>query len=159
MENQGLILNEMEDIVSSNGSMQKIFTTIQDRKLLFNLESQVDYKINDCIGEKIRVKDILIKTFEKVIDLKDENGNLVVNEVTGEIEKTKEYKMITILIDDDKKSYVTASKTFAMTLKNYIGYFGLEKIHNGEGIDIQIIQKAIKTGNKALSFKVLDEEE
>ena len=158
MEEKGLILNDMEEILTNSGSNQKVFTTITDKKTLFNLESSVDYKINDCIGEKIRVKNILMKTIEKEIDKKDENGNLIVNQETGEIEKTKEYKIITILIDESGKSFVTASKTFAMTLKNYIGYFGLDQIHSGEGIEIEIIQKAIKTGNKALSFKILDEE-
>lgn len=158
MEEKGLILNDMEEILTNSGSNQKVFTTITDKKTLFNLESSVDYKINDCIGEKIRVKNILMKTFEKEVDKKDENGNLIVNQETGEIEKTKEYKIITILIDDGGKSFVTASKTFAMALKNYIGYFGLDKIHSGEGIEIEIIQKTVKTGNKALTFKILDEE-
>lgn len=158
MEEKGLILNDMEEILTNSGSNQKVFTTITDKKTLFNLESSVDYKINDCIGEKIRVKNILMKTFAKEVDKKDKDGNLVINQETGEIEKTTEYKIITILIDEKGKSYVTASKTFAMTMKNFIGYFGLEKIHSGEGIEIEIIQKAIKTGNKALSFKILDEE-
>lgn len=158
MEEKSLILNDMEEILTSSGSNQKVFTTIQDKKVLFNLESQVDYRINDCVGQKIRIKDILMKTIEKEVDKKDETGNLVINQETGEIEKEKTYKIITILIDDAGKSYVTASKTFAMQLRNYIAYFGLEKIYNKEGIGIEITQKPMKTGNKALSFKILDKE-
>ena len=37
MEEKSLILNDMEEILTNSGSNQKVFTTIQDKKVLFNL--------------------------------------------------------------------------------------------------------------------------
>lgn len=155
-ENQGMILNSMEDLVTNNN--QKIFTTIKDRDFLFNLETECDYKLNECVGEKIRVKDILVKEFKKMVDKKDEKGNKVINEETGEIEQIEETTLVTILVDDNKKSYVTKSKIFAMRLRNYLGMYGFDKLYN-DGVEIEIIKTKVKnSGNMALSFKLITEE-
>src|SRR5699024_10371442 len=61
-----------------------IFTNITDKKKIFNLDSHVDNLLNDCEGELIRVKEVLIKRYEK--PLKEP----VVDEETGEIVKDKE---------------------------------------------------------------------
>ena len=54
--------NQMEGVASR--SKTNVFTTITDSKTIFNLENTCDYKINDCKGEVIRVKDVLIKVIE-----------------------------------------------------------------------------------------------
>lgn len=157
VEEKGLIMNSMEDLVQESNSNKKVFTTIKDMDLLFNLEGECDHKINDCIGEKIRVKDVLIKEFSKMVDKKDEKGNVIINEETGEVEQIEEKTIVTILIDDNKKSYVTKSKMFAMRLKNYFSMFGFSKLNN-EGIDIQITTQKMKdSGNSALSFNLIKE--
>lgn len=150
----GKIESQDMAIVKSFGEMQKtqktkqeIFTNITDRKKIFNLETNVDYKLIDCKGEMIRVKEVLLKRFEKKLQ------EPLINSLTGEIKET-EIKLITILIDDNNKSYVTASKTFGIQMMRCLQVFGMEALE--EGLEIKICEKPVKNSqNKALGFEVL----
>ena len=55
-EKQELVVNQNYEIQSER-STQKLYTSIKDPKVIFNLDNSCDYKINDCKGEMIRVKD------------------------------------------------------------------------------------------------------
>lgn len=135
-EKQELVVNQNYEIQSER-STQKLYTSIKDPKVIFNLDNSCDYKINDCKGEMIRVKDFLIK----VIETKLESGEV-------------EYKKITILIDDKDKSYITASKMFTNELLRYIEMFGVNSIK--DGLDIKIIERSVKnSSNKALGFELV----
>lgn len=137
--------NEMENLKTRSNT--DIFTTITDGKLLFNLDNHCDYKINDCKGEVIRVKDVLIKVIETPL------AEPEVNEETGDVHD-KEYKKVCILIDDAGKSYVTGSKMFTNQMIRYIGYAGINSIK--EGLEIKIIERDVKgTSNKALGFELV----
>lgn len=147
-ENEGLIVQDFGQMQRNTNTKRQIFTNITDQKKIFNLETNCDYKINDCKGEKIRVKEVLIKVIEK--DMKEP----IVDEETGEIIKDKEFKMVTILIDDNNKSYVTGSKIFTMQMRDYINMFGLESFENG--LEIKICERSIKnSSNKALGFELV----
>lgn len=122
-----------------------IFTNITDQKKIFNLDSHVDNLLNDCEGEMIRVKEVLIKRYEK--PLKEP----VINEETGEIEKDIEITMACILIDDNNKSYATGSKIFTIQMMRYLEMFGI----NEEGFEIKIVKNKQDTGNKALGFELV----
>lgn len=151
------IVKGLDGLSASNNTNRKIFTNIQSENMLFNLDGECDHKLNDCIGEKIRVKYILIKEFEKEIELKDENGNNIIDEDTGEVKTEVQRTIITILLDDNKTSYVTKSKMFAMRLKNYLQMFGFERIEN-EGLDILITTQNVKNSSfKALSFDIVED--
>ena len=139
--------NQMEGVASR--SKTNVFTTITDSKTIFNLENTCDYKINDCKGELIRVKDVLIKVIETPL------AEPEVNEETGEIIRDTEYKKVCILIDDNGKSYVTGSKMFTNQMMRYINMFGVEEIENG--LEIRVVERAVKnSGNKALGFELVD---
>lgn len=138
--------NQMEGVASR--SKTNVFTTITDSKTIFNLENTCDYKINDCKGEVIRVKDVLIKVIETPL------AEPEVNEETGEIIRDTEYKKVCILIDDNGKSYVTGSKMFTNQMIRYINMFGIEEIENG--LEIRVVERAVKnSGNKALGFELV----
>lgn len=138
--------NEMENV--SSKSKTNVFTTITDNKTIFNLENTCDYKINDCKGEVIRVKDVLIKVIETPMTEPE------VNEETGEIIRDTEYKKVCILIDDNGKSYVTGSKMFTNQMIRYINMFGIQDIENG--LEIRVVERAVKnSGNKALGFELV----
>ena len=138
--------NQMEGVASR--SKTNVFTTITDSKIIFNLENTCDYKINDCKGEVIRVKDVLIKVIETPL------AEPEVNEETGEIIRDSEYKKVCILIDDNGKSYVTGSKMFTNQMMRYINMFGVEEIENG--LEIRVVERAVKnSGNKALGFELV----
>lgn len=122
-----------------------IYTNIKDAKKIFNLDSKVDNLLNDCEGEMIRVKEVLIKRFEK--HMKEP----VINEETGEIIRDKEITMSCILIDDNNKSYATGSKIFTIQMMRYIDTFGI----NENGFEIKIVKVKQQTGNKALGFELV----
>lgn len=145
MENS-LVVKSFNDLekTESKTTMQ-IYTTIDpsDVKTLYNLDNiSCDYKLNDCKGESLRVVNALIKSFDYYTD---EDGN--------ELDVPKN-KKVTILIDDQGKTYVTASKIFAIQLLRFIARFGNEVITNG--LDIKIIEKDIKNSkNKGLGFELI----
>lgn len=138
--------NEMENV--SSRSKTNVFTTITDNKTIFNLENTCDYKLNDCKGEVIRVKDVLIKVIETPM------AEPEVNEETGEVVRDTEYKKVCILIDDEGKSYVTGSKMFTNQMIRYINMFGIQDIE--DGLEIRIVERAVKnSANKALGFELV----
>lgn len=125
------------------------FTNIEDKKELFNLQAHVDFILNDCVGEKIRVKKALIRTFDK------EMKNPVVDEETGEVLQSIERSVSCVLVDENGKSYATGSKTFTYNMMNYLADFDGAKELEGKGIEIEIIKVPTPSGNKALSFKLI----
>ena len=147
--------NEEKGLIQSFNALRKdsqtkkeMFTNITDEKTIFNLENNVDYRINDCKGERIKVKAIMFKKFTTPLDEP-------VVDVNGEVVKEFDTKMVTILIDDQNKSYVTASKTFGFDMQKYVLTFGTEKMES-EGVDIEICEKQVKNSpNKALSFQLV----
>ena len=141
MENN-LVVSNIGDLMNSNSVNQKVFTTIKDVKVLFNLENKVDYKLNDCKGETIKVVDYLVKLIEK--EVTNEDGTV-----------TKENKRITLLIDDKGKSYVTASKFFNIQFIKAVAFLGENELKEN-GLIIKIVDTKVKnSNNKALSFELV----
>lgn len=150
-EKQELVVSSFGSIQNNSQTRKKTFTTldITDVKTLYNLDNKdCDYKINDCIGQSIRVVDVVVKEFER--DLEEP----ILDKETGEVIQDKERKMVTILIDDTGKTYVTASKMFTLQIKRFIETFGVNVIKNG--LEIKIVNKQVKnSNNKALGFELI----
>jgi hypothetical protein len=138
-----------EDLGRNTTTKTEVITNITDEKKIFNLENKVDEMINDCEGELIRVKEVLIKRYEKPMK------EPVVDEETGEIIKDKEYTMSCVIVDDNDKSYATGSKTFTIQLMKLLQM--RSRLNKGnEPFEIKIIKKKIpNSGNKALSFELV----
>ena len=151
MENKEVALTNVQDFGSlqtQTDTISNIFTNITDKKQIFNLNSNVDFLLNDCVGEKIRVKDVLIKRYLKPMD------EPVVDDVSGEIIKDKEMTMSTVLVDTEGKSYATRSKVFGIQIMQYLQMFATKQ--GFEPFEILIIKKAIKgSSNKALGFELV----
>lgn len=146
-ENKGNVMS-FDDLRSNSNTQCNIYTNIQDKKQLFNLESKVDFLLNDCEGEMIRVKGVLLKIYKKPMK------EPIINEETGEIEKDIETTMSCVLVDDAGKSYATGSKMFAIQLMRYIQNWGMAEFE--EGLEIKIIRKKIQnSNNKALGFELV----
>ena len=140
-----VIKNETE-----KGTQMNIQTTITDEVKLFNIDDlECDVKLNDIEGQEIDIVDVYLKRIES--KLKQEE--IEINEETGEVINDKKVSVVTILIDKEGKSYVTASKFFASRLIKLIGVFGIEKIK--KGIKIKIVKKQLENGNKALTFELV----
>lgn len=134
-----------EALSKSSNTKADIFTNITDKKKLFNLDGHVDTLLNDCEGELIRVKEVLIKRYEK--PLKEP----IIDEETGEVLKDKEYTMACVLVDDTNKSYATGSKTFTIRMMRYLQMCGISE----EGFEIKVVKTKQSSGNKALSFELV----
>lgn len=129
----------------STNTKAEMFTNITDQKKIFNLDSHVDNLLNDCEGELIRVKEVLIKRYEKPMK------EPIYDDETGEILKDKEITMACILIDDNNKSYATGSKVFTIQMMRYLQMFGI----TNEGFEIKVVKNKLDTGNKALGFELV----
>lgn len=154
MENEvketSLKINDMNNLTLGGNAKVDTFTTLQDKKQIFNLDSKVDYKINDYVGQDIEVHGVLIKNITKKLKTP------ITDDETGEIIKDTEYKRICILIDQDGKSYVTGSSTFTIAFIKYLQMFGLEEIESEQGLLIKIVNKEVKgSNNKALGFELI----
>lgn len=130
-----VVIKGFGELTNVRKSKQSIYTSIKDEKIIFNLlNTECDFKLNECENKEIKVKDTLIKVIETPSD-------------TGEVV----FKKITILLDEDNKSYVTASKMFANQL--------LDLISSNEDLKeftIKIIKRTVKNSpNKALGFELV----
>lgn len=139
------IVQDLTGLSKRTNTKSQIFTNITDKKKMFNLDSHVDNLLNDCEGELIRVKEVLIKRYEKPMK------NPIIDEETGEVIKDKEISMACILIDDNNKSYATGSKVFTIQLMRYLEMFGIDE----NGFEIKIIKNKQDSGNKTLGFEVV----
>ena len=145
-EEHGLsVVQDFGALKRNSETKSQIFTNITDQKKIFNLDSHVDNLLNDCEGELIRVKEVLIKTYKKPMK------EPVIDEETGEVLKDTETTMACILIDDTNKSYATGSKVFTIQMMRYIQMFGI----NPEGFEIKIVKNKTDKGNKALGFELV----
>lgn len=139
------VIQDLSGLSKRTDTKSQIFTNITDKKKMFNLDSHVDNLLNDCEGELIRVKEVLIKRFEKPMKTPE------IDEETGEILKDKEITMACILIDDNNKSYATGSKVFTIQMMRYIEMFGIDE----NGFEIKIVKNKQESGNKTLGFEVV----
>lgn len=150
-ENEELAMTEVKSHVIS----KKLESTLQDKKFLFNLNDKVDYKLDDFENKEITVKDIVIKTYIKE-SIDEKTKEIKYNNKTGEVitEKT----IVTTLIDENKKSYVTASKFFANRIKQLIECYenNMKELRAdlNQGIKIKIIKNEMpdNKNHRYLSF-------
>lgn len=142
-------LSDFSGLGRETNTNTHVFTNITDEKKLFNLENNVDYLLNDCEGETIRVKEVLIKRYEK--PLKEP----IIDEQNGEILKEHEITMSCVIVDDNNNSYATGSKVFTIQLMRYLQM--RERMNKKEEtFDIKITKKKYgSNGNKALSFELV----
>lgn len=138
--------NNIENLNVSGGSIKRVFTTLTDKKQIFNLDNGCDFKINDCKGKQLTMVDVLVKIFvREEEDIDNETGELVTRYTN---------KKICIIIDDDGKSYVTGSKMFTNKMIDFIQTFGIDEIK--KGVVIEITEAEVSgTNNKSLSFKLI----
>ena len=149
-EKEEMVVSGFGTLANASKTKKKTYTTldITDVKTLYNLDNKdCDFKINDCVGQAIRVVDVVIKEFERELEVP------IVDD-KGEVIQDKERKMVTILIDDQNQSYVTASKIFTLQMKRFIETFGVNVIKNG--LEIKIVNKKVKdSNNKSLGFELI----
>lgn len=145
-EETGLQVTNFNSMIKKSNTKCEIFTNIEDKKKIFNLESHIDYLLNDFENSIIEVKEVLIKRYAKPMK------EPIVDDETGEIIKDTEYTMSCILIDKNNNSYATGSKIFAIQITRYIEMFGIDE----EGFTIKIVKnKQKESNNKSLGFELV----
>lgn len=136
------------DLKQNSSTQMEMITNIEDKKELYNSDNSTpDAMLNDCEGEKIRVKKVLIKRYEKPMK------EPVIDDTTGEILKDTETSMSILLIDDNGKTYATGSKTFGWQLIKFLRDYQPDM---NEGIEIEITKNKVQgSNNKSLGFKLV----
>lgn len=104
-----------------------VATTHEQKIALFNLlnEEGQATPMKDAIGTQISLRDVIIQPYDKV------------NEETGEME----YGVVTYLIGQDDKAYVTSSKTVYNSLQNLTNAFGQPSYASDFAPIIEIIEQ------------------
>lgn len=119
-----------------------------DNRSLFNAVVKPDHKIAECVNMTISVIGFYIEKVEIIV--KDEDGNIVVNESTGEA-TVKELPRI-VLIDNNGESYVATSVGVYNALKKAVAIFGMPDTEHP--INIKPIY-ITRPKNNVLSFVVV----
>lgn len=137
MDNQ---LTTTNPIINNNGVYCSIVAkTNAEKKALYNASESCDELLNNVVGQKIKVKDVLIQEFPR----KDkETGEPISNGHR------------TILFDAEGKTYVTASNYFYVSLIKMMATFG-DPTTWEEPVEIEITKRPTKGGNNCLSFKLV----
>lgn len=149
-EKGDMVVSSFGSLANASKTRKRTYTTIDlnDVKTLYNLDNKdCDFKINDCVGQSLRIVDVVIKEFERDLEepIVDENGEVV---------QDKERKMVTILLDEQGQTYVTASKMFTLQMMRFIETFGVDTIKNG--LEIKIVNKKVQnSNNKCLGFELI----
>lgn len=129
--------------MSTDKSYCSIIPTSEEEKIkLFNALELCNAKINDEIGQIIKVKDVYVNEYPKV----DKN--------TGETRTAHR----TILFDENGKTHVTASNYFYISLMKLLTVWG-EPSTWDKPKSIKITQKPVNNGLKALSLQVVSDSE
>ena len=113
--------------------------SMEDRKKLFNSLENCDVVLNDIVGQKIKVKDVYIQSYPRT------------DKETGE--KISDGHR-TILFDENGKTYVTASNYFFVSIVKLFNSINTPDTWES-ALDIQIVKRDLKNGNKALGFKLV----
>ena len=70
-EKDEMVVSGFGTLANASKTKKKTYTTldITDVKTLYNLDNKdCDFKINDCVGQAIRVVDVVIKEFERELE-------------------------------------------------------------------------------------------
>lgn len=131
----------MKANVSMDNSYCSIVPSTQEEKVkLFNALEACDAKLNDEVGQILKIKDVYVNEYQKV----DTN--------TGEPRKAHR----TILFDENGKTHVTASNYFYISLMKLMSIWG-DPSKWVEPMAVKITKKSVKNGMQALSLQIVTE--
>ena len=112
--------------------------SIEEKKKLFNALENCDLLLNNCVGERIVMKDIYV---EQYIDKKDENDD-------GKV------KYRTIIFAEDGKTYVSTSYGIYNILNKIFAIYGTPDKWT-EGIAVEVAKRPVGNGKEMLTLKLV----
>ena len=77
-EKQEMVVASFGSLANSSKTRKRTYTTIDlnDVKTLYNLDNKdCDFKINDCVGQSLRIVDVVIKELETYIETPKDTKN------------------------------------------------------------------------------------
>lgn len=139
METNNLMVKEKEENLLENTKSLSVCTknidSVEAGKEVYNALEKCDTLLSDCVGKKIKIKDIYIEKRDIV-------------EETGEIKD----KYRTILFDVDGKTYATGSYGIYNAIVKMCRIFGNPTWE--EGIEVEVAKKPVGDGKQSLTLLV-----
>lgn len=135
MNNELTVFNKTQN---SNIYCSIVAKDNDEKKKLFNALENCDLLLNDCVGQKIKIKDLYIEGYANE------------DEESGEV-KTK-YR--TIIFDEDGQTYATGSYGIYNILNKIVAIYGLPNTW-AEPVEVEVIKKPTKDGKQSLSLKLV----
>ena len=111
--------------------------TKENKAKLFNATENADVLVNDCIGQKLVLKDVYMERIP------------VVDEETGE----QKIKYRTILFDENGQTYATGAYGIYNTVSKILAIYGIEYLHE-EGLEVEIAKGSSKDNKTRLFLKI-----
>lgn len=112
--------------------------TEEDKKKLYNLMGNCDYRVSDKLDTEIMLKDVLIQKF---ISVDDETG-------------VAEEKYRIVLIDNNGKTYASGSKGLYRSVGQLLAIMGEPSTWNTP-VKIKVTEVGIKNGGKTYVIKTI----
>lgn len=143
-KNNLIVKGGFNELVTMDESVKR-YTTLdlssKDNQVkMYNADTSCDIKLFDIKGQVLTFIDVYVE--ERQIPKKDDKGNYILNEKTGEVETKKNYR--TILFGDDGKTYVSTAYGIYNSITKICGIFGNPSIDNP--IKVEVSSRKIKNG-------------
>lgn len=124
----------------------------EDKIKLYNSLQQCDILLNDIKGETIEIDNLYIE--KKLIDEKDEKGNIKIDDETGQVIQKNHYRII--LYGTDGKTYVSSSYGVFNSITQIVNIFG--KPSKDNKMKLKVSEKSVKNSNfKSLVLLYINE--
>lgn len=142
MENS-IVLNENKENNLGLGINKEVYHTLdlqtkEDKIKLYNSLQQCDILLNDIKNTTIEIEGAYIES--KILDKRDDKGNIVYNEKTGEVVQKRHYRII--LFGTDGKTYVSSATGVYNSIVQIINIFG--KPSKDNKIKVKVTEKSVK---------------
>ena len=136
-------MNNNTEIAIFDGKQKPFYcsvkaNTLEDKKKLFNALENCDLLLNNCVGQKIKMKDIYVEQYLAKESEEDE-GKL---------------KYRTIIFADDGKTYVSTSYGIYNVLNKIFGIYGLPDTWT-DPIEVEVSKRPLGNGKEMLTLKLI----
>lgn len=122
--------------------------TPQERKIVAKALESSDVLLNDCVGESFNL--IGVYTEKKLVEKKDDKGNIEINKETGQVTLVNKYR--SILFAEDGKTYATGAYGVYASLKSLFFIYGTPDQWESP-IAVKVIKKKLPDNKTSLNLE------
>lgn len=134
-------------------------TTTEEKKVVYNALESCDKLLNDCVGDKIKIKNVYIQersldnNGDTIVAVDNETGEVIEADEIEKAEKVKSKYRI-ILIGEDGKTYATGSYGVYNSLMRLFALYGTPQDWS-EPLEVEIVKRDIDKERKMLALKLV----